>query len=146
MNASDPPLILTRTSPGPAVPRVATVMTPMHPMADTFATTPLLKPRLASMTSVAPPGSSRTMEYTRAGRRCKPRRCDVSPGPHILPSWNTVRLEPPSAFRREATAHRPQARPRGRPLPGALSYLPKLARAGHRPPDPGQGTGGPVRN
>jgi hypothetical protein len=49
MNASDPPLILTRTSPGPAWPRVATVMTPMQPMAETFATTPLLKLRLASL-------------------------------------------------------------------------------------------------
>jgi hypothetical protein len=40
MNASDPPRIFTRTSPGPASPRVATVMTPMQPIADTFETTP----------------------------------------------------------------------------------------------------------
>src|SRR5262249_20454236 len=38
MNASEPPRILTWTSPGPASPRVATVMTPMQPIAEWFAT------------------------------------------------------------------------------------------------------------
>src|SRR5580658_9687780 len=38
MNASVPPRILTRTSPGPAAPRVATVITPTQPMAGTSAT------------------------------------------------------------------------------------------------------------
>jgi hypothetical protein len=33
-------------------------------------------------------------------------RCVVSPGPQLLPSRNTVRLEPRRATRREATAHR----------------------------------------
>ncbi len=29
----------------------------------------------------------------------------VRPGPHPLPSWNTVRLEPPGAFRRGGDLH-----------------------------------------
>ncbi len=45
----------------------------------------------------------------------------VSPGLKSLPSWNTVRLEPCCAFRREATCAPATARPRERTLPGALS-------------------------
>ena len=45
----------------------------------------------------------------------------VSPGLISLPSWNTVRLEPCCAFRREATCAPATARPREQPLPGALS-------------------------
>jgi hypothetical protein len=47
----------------------------------------------------------------------------VSPGLKLLPSWNTVRLEPCCAFRREATCAPATARPREHMLPGALSCL-----------------------
>src|SRR6266571_4420498 len=72
MNASEPPRILTRTSPGPALPRVATVTTPMQPMADTFATMPRRSsypPDLNPQGSPArdPPGPWRSDLITSAG-------------------------------------------------------------------------------
>src|SRR5215472_10860583 len=51
MNASDPPRILTRTSPGPACPRVATVSTPMEPIRE-------LSPATVSFSSHRPGGES----------------------------------------------------------------------------------------
>ena len=47
-----------------------------------------------------PPGR----EYRRRRARYLPGRCGCVPGPHLLPSRNTVRLEPRRAFRREATS------------------------------------------
>ena len=90
--------IWTRTSPGPASPRVATMIFPMQPMAETFATTRLLNPLNSRVTS-----SLRVvLRKTAAGRRNTPpgtrvtssRRCVVSPGPNPLPARTTVRLEP----------------------------------------------------
>ncbi len=52
----------------------------------------------------------------------------VSPGLKLLPSWNTVRLEPCCAFRREATCAPATARPREHMLPGALSCPGAAAR------------------
>jgi hypothetical protein len=63
----------------------------------------------------------------------------VSPGLKLLPSWNTVRLEPCRAFRREATCAPAKARPREQPLPGALS-CPVAFRAGQREPGIAQGS------
>jgi hypothetical protein len=47
-----------------------------------------------------PPGR----EYRRRRVRYLRRRCGCVPGPHLLPSRTTVRLEPRCAFRREATS------------------------------------------
>ena len=54
----------------------------------------------------------------------------VSPGLNLLPSWNTVRLEPCCAFRREATCAPTTTRPRELTLPGALSCVPVPGTAG----------------
>src|SRR5215470_20169357 len=71
MNDSVPPRILTSTSPGPAVPRVATVMTPTQPMAEVFATTPSHSlPCAGAETSTLAPQTERREDGTwRAGGR-----------------------------------------------------------------------------
>ena len=210
MYASEPPLILTSTSPGPPDPLVATVSTPMQPMSefsranvsrssrlprglasradmpfragcsqyaapalrprspcrphrplsgprslDTDPSRPLPGPRSLDTDPSRPPSGPRFPAHrpkppavparppllrsplaqdpgrgrnSQTGPRVPSHRwCAVSPGPQILPSRNTVRLEPRCATRREATTHQRMARPRELTAPGASSFLAPFA-------------------
>lgn len=67
-------------------------------------------PRSASTARRADDRSAAGPQRNNSTRRHVPRSrwCVVSPGPHPLPSRNTVRLEPRCATRREATSHQPR--------------------------------------